>query len=320
MNWLAEMLSHDFARRALLGGALAGFLCGYIGAWAVLRRMALTTDALSHAMFPGLAIAAACVGLSPLGLLLGGLCAALFVAGGAEIISRTSRLKPESAIGILYTGSYAVGLAVLAASGTRAHIEHWLFGDIFALGNADLWQLWAVAAVVVPLLVALERPLALALIGEDVARSMGIRTGAVKMLVTISLVLAALVSFKAGGVVPAVALLIAPGATMRLLTDRLPVMLWGSAALGTAGALGGVLLSYKLNTVSGGACIALVQGAFFFTAFIFAPQYGILARRPREDHLCEESFQRWHRPLQPQHATSQTTRAAEIHVGIDAPR
>ena len=170
MSWLPEMLSHEFARRALLGGALAGFLCGIVGAWAVLRRMALTTDALSHAMFPGLAIAAACVGLSPLGLLLGGLLAALFVAGGAEIISRTSRVKADAATGILYTGAYAVGLAVLAATGTRAHIEHWLFGDIFGLGNSDLWQLWTVAVVVVPLLVALERPLALAVIGEDVAR------------------------------------------------------------------------------------------------------------------------------------------------------
>ena len=302
MSWLPEMLSHEFARRALLGGALAGFLCGIVGAWAVLRRMALTTDALSHAMFPGLAIAAACVGLSPLGLLLGGLLAALFVAGGAEIISRTSRVKADAATGILYTGAYAVGLAVLAATGTRAHIEHWLFGDIFALGNTDLWQLWAVAVVVVPLLVALERPLTLAVIGEDVARSMGIRTGAVKMLATISLVLAALVSFKAGGVVPAVALLIAPGATMRLLTDRFPVMLWGSAALGTCGALGGVTLSYALNTVSGGACIALVQGVLFFTAFIFAPQNGVIARRRREDHLCEESFRRWHRPLRSEHA------------------
>lgn len=318
--WFAEMLSHDFARRALIGAALSGFLCGFVGAWAVLRRMALITDALSHAMFPGLAIAAACVGLSPLGLLMGGLLAALFVAAGAEIISRTSRLKPDCAMGILYTGSYAVGLAVLAGSGTRAHIEHWLFGDIFALGNDDLWQLWAAAAVVVPLLVALERPLALTLVGEDVARSMCVHTGTMKMLVTLSLVLAALVSFKAGGVVPVVALLIAPGTTMRLLTDRLPVMLWGSAALGSAGALGGILLSYALNTLSGGACIALVQGAFFFTAFVFAPQYGILARRRREDHLCEESFQRWHRPLQPEHVTPLTAPTARTNAGADTPK
>jgi len=152
------MAGHDFARRALIGAALSGFHCGFVGAWAVLRRMALTTDALSHAMFLALAIAAACVGLlPPLGLLMGGSLAALLVAAGAEIISRTSRLKPDCAIGILYTGSYAAGLAVLAASGTRAHLEHWLFGDIFALGNADFWHLWTVAAVVAPLLVALER-------------------------------------------------------------------------------------------------------------------------------------------------------------------
>ena len=303
MSWLAEMLHHDFVRRALLGGALAGFLCGYVGGWVVLRRMALTTEALSHAMFPGLAVAAALVGLSPLGMLAGGVLAALLVAGGAEFITRSSRQKPDAALGTLYTSAYAVGLTVLAASGTRAHIEHWLFGDIFALGNQDLWQLWTVALVVVPLLVAQERPLALAVVGEDVARSMGIRVTALRFLVVACVVFAALASFHAGGVVPVVALLVAPAATMRLLTDRLGVTLWGGAALGTAGALGGVLLSYALNDVSGGACIALVLGSVFLATFVFAPQYGILARRRRDDHLlCEESFQRWHRPLRPGHA------------------
>ena len=303
MSGWAEMLHHDFVHRALLGAALTGFLCGYVGGWVVLRRMALTTEALSHAMFPGLAIAAALVGLSPLGLLAGGLLAALLVAGGAEALTRTSRLKADAALGILYSTAYAVGLAVLAACGVRAHIEHWLFGDIFALGNQDLWQLWAVALVVVPLLVALQRPLMLAILGEDVARSMGIPVTALRFLVVACVVFAAIASFHAGGVVPIVALLIAPAATMRLLTDRLGATLWGSAALGTAGALGGVLLSYTLNEVPGGACIALVLGTVFLATFIFAPHHGILARRRRDDHLCEESFQRWHRPLQPGHAT-----------------
>jgi len=100
VSWLAEMGGQEFARRALVGAALAGFQCGYVGAWVVLRRMALTTEALSHSLFPGLAIATALIGLSPLGLLLGGALGALFVAGGAEFISRTSRLKPESALGM----------------------------------------------------------------------------------------------------------------------------------------------------------------------------------------------------------------------------
>jgi len=93
---------------------------------------------------------------------------------GAEFISRTSRLKPESALGILYTTAYAVSLAVLALGRVRVDLEHWLFGDIFVLGNADLWQLWAVALGVVPLLVALERSLTLTVCSEPVARGVPI--------------------------------------------------------------------------------------------------------------------------------------------------
>jgi len=303
MNWLADQWAHEFVRRAFFGAGLAGLLCGFIGAWVVLRRLALTTDALSHAMFPGLAVAAACCGLSPLGLAVGGLLAGLLTAGGAQFISRSSRLKQDAALGLLYTLAYTAGLIVLAASGLRAHLDHWLFGHLFALADRDLWQLWMVTLAILPLFTALERALALTVCGEEVARSMGIRTGALLALLLAGIVLAALASFHACGVVPAVALLIAPAATMRLLTDRLAVTIWGGALLGAGGALGGTLLALVLNQVSGGACIALVLGSCFLAVYVFAPRHGVLARHRREDHYCEESFRRWHRPLLAAHAT-----------------
>jgi ABC-type Mn2+/Zn2+ transport system permease subunit len=99
MNVLGEVFSQDFARRALLGAVLTGFTNGYVGTWVVLRRMVLTTEAFSHAMFPGLAIAVVLAGFSPLALFSGGLIAALLVVVSAEIITTTSRLKRDSAVG-----------------------------------------------------------------------------------------------------------------------------------------------------------------------------------------------------------------------------
>ena len=265
------MLGAEFQHRALLGGTLVGFACGYVGAWVGLRRMALTTEALSHAIFPGVAIAAACGCISTLGLFFGGLASALLVAGGADAVARSSRLKQDAALGILYACSYAAGVTVLSASGKLLVVERLLLGDLFALSNVDLWQLWAVVVGIVPVLVLLERPLAIVLFNSDVARSMGIRAGAVNAFLTISLVIISVVSFKSSGVVPVVALLLAPGATMRMLSDRLSSILWGGAILGSLGAFAGICLSCALNIVSGGVCIALVLGFSFLLVYRFAP-------------------------------------------------
>jgi drug/metabolite transporter (DMT)-like permease len=105
-----------------------------------------------------------------------------------------------------------------------------------------------------------------------------------------------------------VALIVAPAATMRLLTDRVSTMLWGGAVLGVIGAVGGVALAFALNQ-SGAACVALVLGAAFLAAFIFAPGHGLLARWRVPDHWCEESFRRWHRPF----ASAPSAAAAPIH-------
>jgi len=278
------MLGAEFQHRALLGGTLVGFACGYVGAWVGLRRMALTTEALSHAIFPGVAIAAAWGCISTLGLFFGGLASALLVAGGADAVARSSRLKQDAALGILYACSYAAGVTVLSASGKLLVVEHLLLGDLFALSNVDLWQLWAVVVGIVPVLVLLERPLAIVLFNADVARSMGIRAGAVNALLTISLVFISVVSFKSSGVVPVVALLLAPGATMRMLSDRLSIILWGGAILGSLGAFAGICLSCALNIVSGGVCIALVLGFSFLLVYRLAPS------RRRHTPAAQESL------------------------------
>jgi ABC-type Mn2+/Zn2+ transport system permease subunit len=294
-EWL-DMFRQEFVQRALVGALLGGFLSGYLGGWVVLRKMALTVDAISHSLFAGLAVAATTVGFSAPGMLLGGLCSGLFVAGGAEVVRRTTRIKRDTAIGILYTVSYGFGLMVLARHSFRLSIEHWLFGDIFSLAGTDLVQLLGWTQCVFPILVALERPLALCCVGEEVARSIGIRTRCLKFLLMAALLGTAVLNFKVAGVVATVSLLVAPAATLYLLTDKFALLLWGSAALGAGGAVLGVAIASVLESVSGGVCIALVQGCFFLCALVFSPRYGVLALLRKEDHYCEESFWRWHQP------------------------
>jgi ABC-type Mn2+/Zn2+ transport system permease subunit len=295
MAWLGEAGAQPFLVRALLAAALAGALLGYLGVWIVLRGWSLATEALAHALFPGLAVAAVCVGLHPVGVLAGGVLSALLLGGGAELLTRSSRLRPDAALGILYPLGYALGLVVLSVGKVRAELAHWLFGDLWGLAGADLWLLWGAALVIVPLFAALERPLLLATFQPDVAHAARIPVRALGLVFACAVVIACAASFRAAGVVPMVALAIAPAATLRLLTDRVSTMLWGSAALGLGGAVSGVLLAYAAD-LSGAATIALLLGAIFLLVLLFAPGSGLLARRRRTDHWCADSLRRWHRP------------------------
>src|SRR5215216_5907145 len=133
MNWLIEPFTHEFMQRALVGGALIGFTNGFLGTFVVLRRMALMADSLSHSMLPGLALGVMIFGLTLPALSVGGLLAALFVALGAQLIARGSRLKEDTALAILYTVAVSLGLVLLASMKVPVELNHYLFGDVLGL-------------------------------------------------------------------------------------------------------------------------------------------------------------------------------------------
>ena len=158
MDWLTEPFHHEFMRRVFVGGALIGFTNGFLGAFIVLRRMALMADALSHSLLPGLAVAFILFGLAPSGLFVGALVAALLVALGAQMLARSSRLKEDTALGILYTGAFSVGVVLIGIFKPRIPLDHYLFGNILGLSNSDIWIVYGISLLVVPLLTALQRP------------------------------------------------------------------------------------------------------------------------------------------------------------------
>lgn len=293
MDWLTEPFHHEFMRRVLVGGALVGFTNGFLGAFVVLRRLALMADSLSHSLLPGLALGLMIAGgLYPSALFIGALVAALFVAIGAQLVARTSRLKEDTALGALYTVAFSIGVVLISFIKVRVSLLHFLFGNILGLSNSDLWMIYGISLVVVPLLAGLQRPLLLTLFDPLVAASQGIRVNLLNLILMISLVLTMIASLQAIGVIMLLGLLIIPAATVYLLCDSYPAMLWGGGAIGLFGSCTGLLLSYRLNLPSG-ACIVLVLGVILLAGYLFSPRYGLIRRLLPARHLHEESLARW---------------------------
>ncbi|MEI6873101.1 MAG: metal ABC transporter permease, partial [Verrucomicrobiota bacterium] len=227
MDWLFEPFQHAFMQRALVACILIGFLNGFIGGFVMLRRMALMADSLSHSLLPGLAVGVLLFGLAPMGLFFGALSAALVVALGAQLLARGARVKEDTALAILYTGAFSSGVVLLSFVKVRVSLMHYLFGNILGVSNQDLWLAYGVALVVLPLLVAAERPLQLLLFDAAVARSQGVPVTLLNTGLVVALVLTMLSSLQAVGVILLLGLLIAPAATIYLMCDSFPILLWG---------------------------------------------------------------------------------------------
>jgi ABC-type Mn2+/Zn2+ transport system permease subunit len=292
LSVITEPFSYPFMQRALLSCALIGFTNGFLGTFIVLRRQALLVDALSHSLLPGLAVAAIFVGLSPGGLLLGGLLAALIVAIGGQLMARNSRLKDETAVASLYIIAFALGIVLIRFAKVKVDLTHFLFGNILGVGNGDLWIAYAAAFLTLTTLVLLHRPLLLTLFDATVARASGIRVGWIETGLLALTVLGLVASLQAVGVLLSLGLLILPAATAYLLTNSFSRMLWGGAFLGLVSATGGLLLSFFANIPSG-PCIVLLMALFMGAAYLLSPRYGVLTRLFRGRHFHEESLGRW---------------------------
>lgn len=289
---LLEPFSYTFMQRALLSCALIGFTNGFLGTFIILRRQALLTDALSHSLLPGVAVAAMFVGLSPCGLLLGGLIAALLVALGGQLIARNSRLKDETAVASLYIIAFALGVVLIRFSRVKVDLTHFLFGNILGVSNGDLWIAYLAAFLTLTSLVIFQRPLLLTLFDGAVARASGIRVGWLETGLLALTVLGLVASLQAVGVLLSLGLLILPAATAYLLTDSFTRMLWGGAVLGLLGSVSGLFLSFFANIPSG-PCIILLLALFLGAAYLFSPRYGVLTRLLMRRHFHEESLERW---------------------------
>lgn len=275
---LTDFLAEPIAKRALLACLLIGFSNGFVSAFVVLRKSALKIGTLSHALLPGIALAVLMVGLTQWSALAGAVFAALIVGLGSIFLSRTSRLDQDTSMGILYTTAFAGGYLILTQLNIRQKLDEWLFGSIVGMADTDLWIAFGISLIAVIALTALQRPLLIYLFEPNIAASLGVpvrflnyATFAITILVLIS-------SLQAVGCILSVGLMVAPAATVYLLTNNARTLFWGGGLIGTFGSVAAFFISYPLGW-SVSATIILVLGSLFLLAYIFSPRYGLFSKR-----------------------------------------
>jgi ABC-type Mn2+/Zn2+ transport system permease subunit len=277
---LTDFLAEPIAKRALLACLMIGFSNGFVSAFVVLRKSALKIGTLSHALLPGIALAVLMVGLTAWSALAGAVFAALIVGLGSIFLSRTSRLDQDTSMGILYTTAFAGGYLILTQLNIRQKLDEWLFGSIVGMADSDLWIAFGISLIAVITLTALQRSLLIYLFEPNIAASLGVpvrflnyATFAITILVLIS-------SLQAVGCILSVGLLVAPAATVYLLTDNARSLFWGGGLIGAFGSVLAFFISYPLGW-SVSATIILVLGSLFLLAYIFSPRYGLFSKGRR---------------------------------------
>lgn len=311
-EWFLEPLNYKFMQRALLASIMVGVICGTIGCYIILRRMAFIGDALSHAVLPGVVIGFMIAGKGNITLFIGAVISGLLTALLIGFVNRNSRIKEDTAIGVIFIGFFALG--VLLISRLRAvhlDLQHFLFGDPLGVSTADLYMSGAIGVVVLLFILLFYKQLLLTSFDPTMAMAIGMPTGLIHYLLMGVLSMTIVASLQAVGIILVVAMLITPGATAYLITDRMNKMLMLSAFFGALSALLGLYISYWLNYSSGSAMV-LVATAIFLGVLIFSPRRGILIReiwqrraqnRFLQDDILKAVFHARELDSYPDHAT-----------------
>ncbi len=283
INLLLEPLKYAFMQRGFAASILVGIVCAVIGCYVVLRGLAFLGDALAHAVLPGVAIAYLLGG----SLLGGALIAALLVALGITIFSNEGSIKEDTAIGILFSASLALGVALISSIRTYAvDLSHILFGNVLGVSAGDVWLIFGLTIVVLGVLIGLYRPFLVVSFDPVLATTLRLPTTLLRGLMLVLLALTIVISLQTVGIGLVTALLVTPGAAAYLLTRRLPAMMGLAAVFGAVSSLVGLYLSYYLNIASG-AAVVLVATLLFVLVYLFAPQRGIVTQwmRSRKGRL-----------------------------------
>ena len=275
LTWLAEPLQYAFMTRGLLAALIVGIVCPVLGAYVVLRGMAFFGDALAHIILPGVAVAYL-LGW-PLGV--GALIAGILAAVGIGALSQRREIKEDTAMGVIFAGAFALGIALLSTQRSYAvDLSHILFGNLLGVSTGDLWLMGGLAALVILLVVAFYKEFLVLSFDPVLAVTLRLPVTFLKNLLLVLIAVVIVTSLQAVGVALVLAMLVTPAASAYLLTRRLPAMMALGAALGAAGAVIGLYLSYYWNLASGPA-IVLTETALFFVVLLFGPRRGLLWRR-----------------------------------------
>ena len=277
---IVEPFRYPFMVRGLIAATSVGGLCAVVGSFVVLRGMAFMGDAIAHSILPGLAGGVLTAGRGDRrALFWWALGTAVLVALGMGWISERGRVREDTAIGIVFAGMFALGIALISTvRGFAVDLVHFLFGNVLGVSNADLVLIGAFGGAVLLLLLVFYKELVAVSFDPTLARTLRLPTSAYRYLLFVLVAVTVVVSLQTVGVGLMLAMLIVPASTAFLLAHRLPRMMAFGALLGVLSGAIGLYLSFY-GSVASGAAIVLVAIAFFFLALLVSSRRGVLSRR-----------------------------------------
>ncbi len=301
MNWL-ETLQLDYGHviRPLIVGTLVAIVCSVIGCFIVLRKMSFLADAIAHSMLAGVIAGYLFIKIlfgqqdPHLGaMLIGAIFAGISTVAMVGFVTNFSRIKQDTAIGIMYTGIFALGAFAISIRAVGKHIKidiyHYIVGSVLSVPDEELWLLAIVASFVLSVVVLFYRPLQLTSFDPIMAASIGIPVLAVEYLLTACTSLVVVSGVQIAGVILVVALIITPAATAYLLSDRLDRMIILSAIIGVVGFWAGFALATIVGA-SPGASVVVMMTLIFLGALTFSPRYGLLADWIRKSGTIQQEI------------------------------
>ncbi len=233
-------------------------------------------DAISHAVLPGVAVSY----MLGVNLFYGAVVTGLLTAVGIGYVSQNSRIKSDSAIGIVFSAAFALGVVLIAQAQSATNLNNILFGNVLTVRAADMWRTLGVGIFVLVFVFLFYKELLVSSFDPTMAAAYGLPTRTIHYALMILLTLVTVAALQTVGVVLVVAMLVTPTATAYLLTDRLSAMLWLAALCGVVSSVVGLYFSFVYDLTSG-AVIVLVAATLFALAFAFSPKHGVLWRRLR---------------------------------------
>jgi manganese/iron transport system permease protein len=277
VSWLTDPWATELVTRAGLELILVGILGGALGVFVVVRGLPFTVEAFSHTVLPGAVLASALGG----SIILGGLAAGFAAAIGIALASHEARTTDETAIGVVFTGMFALGVLLASALGPLDRdISSFLFGDLLGVSRGDVAASAAIAVVVLGTVVVLRRPLIASSFDREGAAAAGMRPGAIDVILLCVVALVVVVSIRAIGTVLVLALLVTPAASARLVARRIATTVGAAIAYGVASGIGGLYLSFHADVAAGGAVVLVATGLFALT-WLASPRSGPLAAARR---------------------------------------
>lgn len=272
---------YDYMLTALWVSTLVGAVCGLLSGFITLKGWSLMGDALSHAVVPGVALAY----LAGLPFALGAFTSGLLAAAAMSFVKLKTPVREDAVIGVVFTAFFAFGILLISLFPAQLDLKSIIFGNILAIAPGDVVQLLAISAVCLAVLALQWRDLLLFSFDPNQARTLGLPVRRLHLTLLLLLSATTVAALQAVGAILVVAMLITPGATAYLLTDRFGRMLLLGSAIGAITAFAGAYASYFLDGATGG-CIVVLQTLGFFLAFLFGPKHGLLAARRASRRLC----------------------------------